>query len=228
MEPGAGEYDDTPKIETAQVRGEGITIDVSWMTMTGTMHIAEALTIKTERGRLELANAEAGIVDESGVVIPIIERAIKAGPHRWALIGWTSYGEGMQSEHVWLVDDTTTPRVIDKLEWLTDRSHAGIALDVGSKLRVGIPLPVPATDPDAIDDEDDETEHLHNQGDWQLIHGAKTYTLAQVNKLPATETHVMALRDFYTPPFSESPSGRHWSGRFVWFAAEGQLVLQRK
>lgn len=205
------------RIESAQVVGDGIKIDVTWMTMTGTTHVAETLAITTDRGTLRFENVD----EETGEVIPLVERVFKAAPHRWVMVGWSSFGSGMQTEHAWLLDDTQSLRVVDKLDWTTDRMHAGLALDVGSKVRIGIPLPVPGAT-------DDAAESLHNESEWQLAHGASTFTLARLRKLPKTETHVMALRGFYTPPFQDSPSGRHWSGQFVWFAADVQFALQHK
>ncbi len=206
-------------LEEAQVKGEGITVDVSWWTMTGSTHVANALTITTPRGKLELASPTPDDADdEGGETLPLIEEIYSVGKDRWVLLGWSSYGEGMQTEHAWLVEGSAAPRVVDKLEWTTDRTHAGLALIPGKqKLRIGIPLPkVTARD-------EDGDRGLHAESDWQLAHGAKTWSLAQVSKLRASNANLMTVQP-YTPPFNASASEQRWSGRFVWFAVEKGFV----
>jgi hypothetical protein len=205
-----------PQLEHEDVHGEGITIAVSWWTQTGTTHVADELVITTSRGTLRLKNAD----DEDGEVIPLLEQIYTVGPHRWLVLGWSSYGEGMQTEHAWLIDDTSKPVVVDKLGWTTDRSHAGIALDMRDKLLVGIPLPQSSSS----DSREDEPS-LHNERDWQLAHGDRTFTLAEVAQLPASESHLMAVRA-YAPPLQKSASERGWSGRFVWFAVGRRFTRQ--
>jgi hypothetical protein len=206
-------------LEQAEVKGEGITVEVSWFTMTGSMHVAEDIAITTARGTLALASPEDPDSDDAET-LPLIEQIYNAGPNRWVLLGWSSYGSGMQSEHAWLVDGAASPRIVDKLQWTTDRAHAGLAIDTGTKLRIGIPLPVIST---TRDDDGTEEHSLHAESDWQLSHGARTWTLGKVAKLPASSTHVMAVRA-YTPPFQASASELGWSGRFVWFTAEKRFV----
>lgn len=199
----AGDEDLEPRLEHAEVRAEGIEVRVAWWTLTGNTHVADELAITTRRGTLRLKTAG----EEGGETLPLIDQIYKAGKSRWVVLGWSSYGEGMQTEHAWLIDATSQPRIVDKLEWTTDRRHAGLAIDL-APLRIGIPLPrAPADD-----------DKLHDELDWQLVHAKRSLTLDQVAKLPATETHIMAVRA-YTPPFHRSASEAEWSGRFVWFDA---------
>lgn len=202
------DIDVEPRLEHADVHGEGITIAVSWWTLTGTTHVADEVVITTARGTVHLKNAD----DEGGEVIPLFEQIYTVSRHRWLALGWSSYGEGMQTEHAWLIDDRSKPLVVDKLGWTTDRSHAGLALDTSDKLLVGIPLPLSSSS-----DSGEDEPSLHNEGDWQLAHGERTFTLPEVAQLPASESHLMAVRA-YTPPLQQSASERGWSGRFVWFA----------
>jgi hypothetical protein len=106
----------------------------------------------------------------------------------------------MQSEHAWLIDGNATPRIVDTLQWTTDRAHAGVVFDPAA-VSIGIPLPV---------------GELHDESDWQLVHGAKTLALGQVKKLRSSEVQLVTVRA-YTPPFQTPASQREWSGRFVWF-----------
>ena len=205
-----------PRLLHDEVVGEDITVKVSWWTLTGTTHVADELVFTTAKGTLQLKHDE-----ESGIVLPLVEQIHRAGKDRWVVLGWSSYGEGMQTQHAWLVAGGAKPRIVDKLEWTTDRRHGGLVIDPGDKLlRVGIPLPERASTTD--DDED----ALHNELDWQLVHGKRTRTLAQVAKLPAQKSHLMAVRA-YTPPFHASASDRGWSGHFVWFTAKNQFARSK-
>ncbi len=196
---------DESHVERAFVSGDGIKIEVAWWTMTGTTHVADELVITTKRGKLRLESDE-----ESGLAIPLVEKVYSAGRGRWVVLGWSSFGGGMETVHAWIVD--ATPRVIDKLEWTTDRSHAGVVVDASNGVRVGIPLPIGAGS-------DDGDDHLHDDEGWQLAHGTRSLSLANVTKLPASETSLASLPGYYTPPFQTPPAERRWSGRIVWFSA---------
>jgi len=204
-------------LEEQRVEGDGIKVDVSWWTMTGSTHVADALTITTPRGKLAFASADPDDLEtEGGETVPLIEEIHNAGRDRWLLLGWSSYGEGMQTEHAWLVDGSAAPRIVDKLEWTTDRRHAGLALDPGTKLRIGIPVPKRTAT------RDDESA-LHAEDDWRLAHGKQTWSLQQLWKLRASEAHLLTVQA-YTPPFKASASEQGWSGRFVWFSVEKRFV----
>jgi hypothetical protein len=210
------------RLEHAEVDGVGIKIEVSWWTLTGTTHVAEALAITTARGTLRLESRDE---DDDAPALPLVEQVYSAGPSRWVVLGWSSFGGGMQTEHVWLVDGKGAPRIADKLAWTTDRKHAGLAIDVTKTVLVGIPLPQRSHD-DNVDDDDDDSS-LHEEGDWSLVHGMRSFTLEQVAHLPSDEQSLMTLRH-YTPPAHDGPSNRGWTGRFVWFSAGKQFVLQRQ
>lgn len=205
------------QLEHREVTGDGIEIDVSWWTLTGTWHLADELVISTARGTLRLKTREGD--DGPQEALPLLEEIYPLGDHRWIVVGWSSFGEGMQTVHAWLVDGTSAPRIVDKLEWTTDRTHSGIVIDATSKVRIGIPLPVRSSETDDPDGE----RTLHNRLDWELVHGKRTFRLDQVAKLRTTEHHVMSVHA-YTPPFQDSASTRGWSGRFVWFSAEKTFV----
>jgi hypothetical protein len=191
-------YDDMSQTKHARVLGPGgLGVEVSWETMTGQTHVATELAIATPGGTLKPEEDEQGL--------PLLERVFQAGPHGWILLGWSSHGEGFQSEHVWLVeDDGGAPRVVDRLVWTSDRMHAGLALDP-TKLRVGIPLPV---------------GDLHAATDWELHHGKQKLSLEQLAHQAAPATNVMTLPGYYDPPNDDEPSTMHWSGRIVWFVAK--------
>lgn len=197
--------DDDGHIEHAKVNGPGIAIEMSWMTMTGTTHVAEALAITTARGTLQLGDGG----------LPLVERVLAVDARHWLVLGWSSFGEGMQSEHAWLVEDLGVgPVVADSLTWTTDRAHAGLAVAAFTRPVVGIPLPA-------------RRDGLHDEGDWNLRHGADELALADVEKLPADRANVKSLPGHYTPPFDTAPAQRGWSGRFVWFEISGDKLALR-
>jgi len=207
--------------EHADVNGpDGLHVAVSWQTMTGTTHTASELSITSPSGTLKFSGDDFGRDETADPLhlepLPLVDRALGAGPHRWVLLGWSSYGGGMQSEHAWLVEDAASgPRIVDQLMWTTDRMHGGVALDLSPKLYLGFPLP--------------DAESLHEADGWVLEHGARSLPLAQVKMLPSRETNLMTLPDFYDPPMGSEPSTRHWSGRIVWFEANAKgFVASRR
>ncbi len=217
------------ELVTDEVRGlYGLRVQVSWMTLTGTTHVASALTIETPGGKLELAQPaeDARLEDvppedqDTGRVLPLIDRVLELGPGRWVLLGWSSFGEGMMTNHAWLIVDRGGPRIADELSWSTSRSFAGLALDVGAgAVRVGVPVP---TKPRRRGGDDEP----HRLSDWMLTHGKRDLGIDDVWRLPATRQHVMSLAAFHTPPTGASPAEQGWSGRFVWFAANGERFVR--
>lgn len=224
----AAAADPVAQIEQADVEGPGgLRVTVRWQTLTGQWHTASEIVITAPGGVLRLVQPER---DESGTGsdpgdYPLMERILGAGPSRWVMLGWSSFGEGLQTEHAWLIEDRHGPRVIDSLAWTTARSHAGLAVEsMGNLVRIGIPLPQAPTLQGPTYEDD---RSLHAPGDWLLVHGKQQLRLHELERLPVSETHVMALRGYYNPPYQEEPSLRHWSGRFVWFLSENTFALMR-
>ncbi len=218
--PAVADDDDGGHLETAELHALGLDVHVSWHTMTGTTHIAEELTLTTARGKLALAGSDFASEDSKDALhaeaLPLIERIVTVDTRHWVLLGWSSFGEGMQSEHVWLVEDRASgPRVTDWLMWTTDRAHAGLALAPKARVIVGVPLP-------------DRSDGLHDEESWQLRHAGDALPLDKVEKLPATHANVMTLPAYYDPPFGDEPSTRRWASRFVWFEASGSKLVMRR
>jgi hypothetical protein len=203
--------------ETAQLTGpDGLNITVAWDTMTGTTHVARELTLTSPGGTLRFAGRDFSNENNSDPLyveaLPLVERILPAGPRRWLLLGWSSLGEGMQSEHVWLAgDEAGGPRVLDSLVWTTDRLHSGVVLDPSTPA-VGIPLP-------------DRAEPLHNPTWWQLRHSDRWFSFDGAMHLPTQQVDVNALRAYYDPPDDEPPPTRHWAGRVAWFNVRGTELV---
>lgn len=209
--------------EQADLDGlNGIHVHICWRRLTGTTHVAEELAITTAGGTLRYAPPAPQTTnqdhDEAPPEYPLMEKILAVAPKRWVLLGWSSLGEGMQTEHAWLIEDRHGPHLLDSLAWTTDRSHAGIAVESsGNQVYLGIPLPQPLNE--------DGEPGLHNEGDWELVHDKQRLSLLDVRRLPSSEKHVMALGGYYDPPFQVEPSQRHWEGRFVWFSSGTKFAL---
>jgi hypothetical protein len=183
------------------VGGDGLVVQIDWHTLTGTWHSADRIVVESKHGK-RVIEAEAD------VPMPLVEKVIDGGRGRWLLLGWSSYGSGMQTEHAWLVvDDKTGPRIANKLEWTSDRSHAGLAVDA-KQLRIGVPVP-------------NKTDALHDPDDWHLTADDREISLSDVQKLRSSPTPLDRLPGAYTPPHDTKPTQRGWTGRFVWYAADG-------
>lgn len=214
------------RLEQAEIQGPGeIHILVRWHRRTGQTHVAADLTFTTPGGTLRFEpptpspDSETSSGEEASSDYPLMERILPAGPNRWVVLGWSSHGEGMQTQRAWLIEDGHGPQILDSLAWTTDRSHGGFAIDPSAKqVRIGIPLPqMPGADGEP---------HMHQRGAWVLEHGKQQLDLEAVPRLPSSEMHVMALRDYYDPPFQDEPSLLHWSGTFVWFSSGTRFALE--
>ncbi|HEY4056619.1 MAG TPA: hypothetical protein VGM39_08415, partial [Kofleriaceae bacterium] len=180
-------------------------------------HTASDITLTTPTDSLTFKND-----GEDEELIPIVDRVQVLKNHRWLVLGWTSYGSGMQTEHAWLVDDTKGLKIIDKLAWTSDRFHSGIALDgSGSHIRIGIPLPRESSQDDV------EGNGIHGYDEWELDFGSRKLDLPAVWALPTKYKDLDALPAFYTPPFDDSPSEHGWSGQFVWLTVGNKFVVRR-
>jgi hypothetical protein len=232
-EPSTPGGDQDPCNQQATVDGpQGIHVLVRWCTDTGQYHIAKELVITTPGGTLRFASQSSnGVPDEvhEEPMYPLMEQILAVGPTRWVLLGWTSYGEGLQTEHAWLIEDRQGPHVLDSLAWTTDRTHGGFAVESSRTppiVRIGIPLPeTPKHREFDPDQDEDGPPALHNAGDWELVHDQQQLALDDLRRLPSVEQHVMSLRGYYNPPYQEEPSRRHWSGRFIWFSAGAKFTL---
>ena len=179
--PAAAPDDDLEgHVEHAGVGGPGLDAGITWHTETGTTHVALEVSLVSPRGTRKLSGDDFS--RETGdplhvEALPLVDRILVAGPQRWIVLGWSSYGEGMEHEHAWLIEDTATgPTIVDSLVWMTDRAHAGFRVDT-STLRVGVPVPPPS-------------DELHNGSDWYLRHGNQHLWLAEVRQLAGTRAIV--------------------------------------
>jgi hypothetical protein len=221
-DPERGPVEQTEPIEQTEITGPGgIHVVVRRRTETGTWHIAEELVIRTPGGVLRFTAPAIDGTDDVTVEYPLVEQILAAGPSRWVVLGWSSLGEGMQTELAWLIEERRGPQILDTLAWTTDRGHAGVAVESsGNLVRIGIPLPQPR--------DNDGKPDLHNAGGWELVHGKQRLSLEEVERLQGSEENVMSLRGYYDPPFQVEPSRRRWSGRFLWFSSGATFTLEHR
>lgn len=233
-------------LEQADLDGPaGLHVTVRWATGTGQYHCARQLMITTPGGVLRLESPYLhGIPEEDAPdgsraqgdggmypLYPLLERVLVAGLHRWVILGWSSFGEGLQTEHAWLIEDRPGPMLVDALTWTTDRSHGGLAIERSKtplEVRIGIPLPdEPRPSEPERTEGSDGPPPLHLPGDWELVHGKQRWDLSELRRLPSVERRVKSLSAYYDPPFQDAPSRLHWAGRFVWFSAQHQFTLMQ-
>jgi len=191
--------DDESKPVTYTVDGElGIHVDVTSMTMTGTYHWATKLDIHTAKATLIREQPDL----EGSPQLPLIDKAIAIDPKRWLLVGWSSYGEGMETMVAWIVAANGVQlRVTDELYWTSDRSHSGFAIeDDKGKIRIGIP---------------EAPGEAHNRGDWELHIGKKPVVFEKLKYAKATTK-------LFAPPMDEA---RDLTAKIAWITASGDKFV---
>jgi len=169
---------------------------------TGNMHYAERVVIRAGRGRAVVIKTDM----EKGVLAPLIEKQVGAGPKRTLLLGWTSWGGGMLTIHALLVERSDAGVVLrDRLAIRTGRRSAGVFLVTGKTgPRIGLPEP---------------RKDVHSPSDWKISFGAKTLDLKAIRALPyAAARNPVPGTLYYCPPFH----GRRIppKSRIVWFTVE--------
>jgi hypothetical protein len=196
--------DELDPVSSYTIDGErDLHVEVTYQRLTGSSHYATHLDLHTATAKL--LREPQGFEDSP--TLPLVDKVIAVDPHRWVVIGWSSYGEGMQTMTAWIVIETKHKlRVTDEVYWTSDRSHAGFVIeDANGKLRLGIPE-LPASKGDG------DMNAPHNPGGWELQIGKKKIDLA---KLSFTTT---AAR-IYQPPFDDL---RDATGPFAWITANGE------
>jgi hypothetical protein len=193
--------DELDPVSSYTIDGErDLHVDVTYHRLTGNSHYATRLELHTATAKLV---REAQDLEDSPT-LPLVDKVIAVDPHRWVVIGWSSYGEGMQTMTAWIVIEAKRKlRVTDEMEWTSDRSHAGLAIeDANGKLRLGVSK-LPASKGD---------DAPHNPGDWELQIGKKKIDLAKL-------TFTTAATRIYQPPYDDL---RDATGPFAWVTANGE------
>ncbi len=168
---------------------------------TGTMHYAERVEIRAGRGQAIVLKTDV----EKGVLAPLIEKQVGAGPKHTLLLGWTSWGGGMQTIHALLVERTDAGVVLhDQLAVTTGRRSAGVFVATkGAEPRIGIPEP---------------RKGIHRPSDWKISFGGKTLDLKAIRALPYAAEGIPRDALHYGPPFHRRTIPP--KSRVVWFTIE--------
>jgi hypothetical protein len=144
---------------------------------TGTMHYADRLVI---RGPGSPAPLVLRTELEPGVLVPLVTRQVPLDPENTVLLGWSSTGGGMQTEHALLVRARpgAVPAVVDELALTTDRAAPPLVVDAaaGRGVRIGV-----------VDSFGGE---LHEPSDWKLHLADHTLDLAALRGLPFDKARV--------------------------------------
>lgn len=155
---------------------------------TGTMHFAEAITLKIGVAR--------PLVLESDF-LPIPGPHFRTGPSRFILLGWSSSGAGMQSIHVLsLAVQNGAVTLIGELVLYTDRLNSGLWVRSKPSPTIKLGLPEPPA------------RFVHSEDEWFLRYGKEDRDLLDLKGLRSLvfERVTPGPDDlFYSPPFNRSP-----------------------
>jgi hypothetical protein len=167
----------------------------------GNMHYAERVEVSSGRGRPLVLVTDV----EKGVLAPLVGRQVPVGQRHALLLGWSSWGAGMETVQAILVRVDPDGVVLqDRLELTTDRSSAGVLLRTdGGRVRIGVPRPA---------------EPAHHGEDWALSFAGRRLDLAGIRSLRyAPRTGADAAAACYCPPLDIEPPGAE--GPIAWFLA---------
>ena len=173
---------------------------------TGTMHFAEAVTLK-------IGTARPLVLE--GDFLPIPGPHFRMGSSRFILLAWSSSGAGMQSVHVLSLGvQNGAVTLIGELELSADRLNSGLWVRSRPSLAIMLGIPEPPTD------------FVHGEDEWFLRYGKKDQDLLDLKGLRglAFERATPGPDDlFYSPPFNRSP----FPGRVAWIsvASSGMFVI---
>ena len=155
---------------------------------TGTMHYADGLTLTAPCApplRLE------GKAAQDGTLLPLPGPSFRLPGARYLLLGWSSSGGGLQGVHALLLacgDERL--RLVDRLDVVTDRAHAGLLVQQDADGSVALGLPPPPEAP------------LHEPAAWSLSDsgGASALTLESMRRFVYVPLPSNRADPFYAPP----------------------------
>ena len=174
---------------------------------TGTMHYAERTSIRLGDMKPIVMTTDVG----ADRLAPILQAQLQLNDSRFLVLGWTSWGGGMQTNHAYLVGrEGDTLRVVDRLEVRTGRGSAGLIVENGSDgTRIGMFEP---------------PVEAHESGEWWVSIGGRRLDMDQIRHLTYVESPASGRATaFYDPPFF---SGRA-RGRVAWVVVrDGRFQLE--
>jgi hypothetical protein len=165
---------------------------------TGNTHYAERLEVASGRGRRLVLETDM----EAGVLAPLIDRQVRLGPGWALLLGWSSWGGGMQTVQALVVSAGSEGVTLqDRLRFTTDRPSAGVLLVTRwNEVRIGLPEP---------------GKQVKDPDDWELCFGGARRDLAAIRALRyAARADAGQDASFYCPPLrTKTPAA---GSRFAW------------
>ncbi len=177
---------------------------------TGTMHFAERVEIYS--GQYQPLVLVMNETDEFQELIPIIDRQIEVEPSIYLLLGWSSYGSGMQTQEAFLVRwSGERISLIDRLTMNSDRPSGFFLLDATpGEFAIGIVKP-------------GIRKFLHNPDEWYLRLQGHQRDLEGLRALSSFEIFAGACNLFvYNPPFHIMEDIELNGRQVVWIAAKAQ------
>jgi hypothetical protein len=166
----------------------------------GTMHFADELRLSVGGSALLVLKSEPG-----GKLIPIPGPQYPIDGTHVLLLGWSSYGAGMQTIHAMLVHLEGGHVTLQRELTLTTARTASVLIvrrNGPNEIRLGIGEPA---------------GRLHDENDWLLILGPdrdQRLNMAQIQKLPFAAEAKREADALYAPPFQNA----HFPARVTWLS----------
>ncbi|HVT17312.1 MAG TPA: hypothetical protein VHQ90_14180 [Thermoanaerobaculia bacterium] len=178
---------------------------------TGTLHFAPELRLSVGSSAPLILRSDL----ETGRLVPIPGPQYPIGDHHVLLLGWSSYGSGMETIHALLLHVENDRVILQReLALTTDRSSSALLIrrDGLDTILLGIPERGPS----------------HNEDEWSLVFGAakvERLDSGQIRKLPFVAEKMRSTDLLYTPPFQSVPHRE----RFAWLSVStnGFTLLTR-
>lgn len=184
-----------------EAQAEKIKVDMTFSEDGGTMHYAERLKLSLPGARSLVMKTDV----EHGQLAPIVQMQFPLKDGRHLLLGWTSWGGGMQTEHALIVEKKgAVLRLVDELVVQHGRGSPRIVFRTAPEApAIGV-----------FEPKGDRA--LHDPWSWSLAYGNKQLSLEEMRKLRYTE-NVSGKTGYvyYAPPFFEKEIPGQ---RVAWFA----------
>lgn len=138
---------------------------------TGSMHYADSVSIESNYGALELVSQLDETSDDFAIA-PIVEHQIPVGSDGFLLLGWYSFGEGMQTiDALYVQVESDRLRIRDRLTYTADRRHAALLVQDRFGLSLGLPLP---------------SAEVHNPDMWEIRSAKQALSITDIRHSRST------------------------------------------
>jgi len=180
-------------------------VDATCLEDTGTMHYWEKLTLSLPGVKPIVLTTDVG----GGALAPIVQQQFRLKDGRYLVLGWSSWGGGMQTGHALLIERTPDAlKLVDELRVTQSRAEAGLIFRLDpDRPAVGFFEP---------------KAPVHAGYDWGLVCSGKTLDVDAMQKLPygpgvypdGADRYDRREYCYFNPPFFRSAPPKL---RVAWF-----------